>query len=76
MLKAVVANMIIYGRVAVCGVISEYTDPGKRATPNMLDVIYKKIKIQGFLAWDHMGIFEDLISTIGDNLRSGKMHPL
>ncbi|KAI6681676.1 hypothetical protein NL676_035557 [Syzygium grande] len=76
MLKAVVANMIIYGRVAVCGVISEYTDAGKRAAPNMLDVIYKKIKIQGFLAWDHMGVFEDLISTIGDNLRSGNMHPL
>ncbi|KAF8034471.1 hypothetical protein BT93_C0702 [Corymbia citriodora subsp. variegata] len=76
MLEAAVANMNTYGRVAVCGAISEYTDPGKRAAPNMSDVIYKRIKIQGFLAWDYMGISEDFISTTSDNLRSGKMHPL
>ncbi|KAK3436617.1 hypothetical protein EUGRSUZ_C01168 [Eucalyptus grandis] len=76
MLEAAVANMNTYGRVAVCGATSEYTDPGKRAAPNMLDVIYKRIKIQGFLAWDHMDVFEDFISTTGNCLRSGQMHPL
>ncbi|CAN1216802.1 NADPH-dependent oxidoreductase 2-alkenal reductase, partial [Linum perenne] len=50
MLEAAIDNMNTYGRVAVCGVISEYTKNGKKAAPDMLDVIYKRIKIQGFLA--------------------------
>ncbi|CAI8589536.1 unnamed protein product [Vicia faba] len=36
MLEAAVANMKAFGRVAVCGVISKYTDAGKRASPNMV----------------------------------------
>ncbi|KAK3436620.1 hypothetical protein EUGRSUZ_C01171 [Eucalyptus grandis] len=73
MQEAAVANMNAFGRVAVCGVISEYTDSGKKAAPDMLDVIYKRIKIQGFLAGDHIGLFQDFISTTSDHLRSGKL---
>ncbi|KAL5098562.1 hypothetical protein RYX36_002889 [Vicia faba] len=45
MLEATVANMKAFGRVVVCGVISKYTDAGKRASPNMVDVVYKRITI-------------------------------
>ncbi|KAF8034474.1 hypothetical protein BT93_C0705 [Corymbia citriodora subsp. variegata] len=76
MQEAAVANMNSFGRVAVCGVISEYTDSGKKAAPDMLDVIYKRIKIQGFLAGDHIGLFQDFISTTSDHLRSGELCPL
>ncbi|KAE8688166.1 hypothetical protein F3Y22_tig00110998pilonHSYRG00107 [Hibiscus syriacus] len=38
-----VSNMNMNGRVAVCGMISEYTDDRNRATPSMMDVIYKRI---------------------------------
>lgn len=34
--------------VAACGVISEYADATKRAAPNMIDIAYKRIKIQEF----------------------------
>ncbi|KAM7509393.1 hypothetical protein LguiA_019846 [Lonicera macranthoides] len=76
MLEAAVMNMNAFGRVAVCGVISEYTDDGKRAAPNMLDVVYKRIKIQGFLAADYLYAYTDFISTTVDHLRTGKMHAL
>ncbi|KAI6681674.1 hypothetical protein NL676_035555 [Syzygium grande] len=76
MQEAAIANMNAFGRVAVCGVISEYTDSGKRATPDMLDVIYKRIKIQGFLAGDHIGLFQDFVSATSDHLRSGELCPL
>lgn len=76
MLEAAVTNMNIFGRVAVCGVISEYTDSGKRAAPNMLDVIYKRIKIQGFLATDYMHKYTDFIGMTSDHLRTGKIHVL
>ncbi|XP_024183054.1 2-alkenal reductase (NADP(+)-dependent)-like [Rosa rugosa] len=74
MLEAAVVNMNTFGRVAVCGVISEYIDATKRAAPNMLDVVYKRIKIQGFLAADQMNVFPDFLSTTTDHLRTGKLH--
>ncbi|KAM2552989.1 hypothetical protein TB2_017300 [Malus domestica] len=74
MLEAAVENMNTFGRVAACGVISEYIDAGKRAKPNMLDVVYKRIKIQGFLAADLMNVYSDFISTTVDHLRTGNLH--
>ncbi|KAM0037195.1 putative oxidoreductase [Helianthus debilis subsp. tardiflorus] len=76
MLEAAISNMNLYGRVALCGVISEYTNVGKRATPNMLDIIYKRITIRGFLAGDYMHLFPEFISATIDHLSTGKMHVL
>jgi NADPH-dependent curcumin reductase CurA len=60
------------GRVAACGVIAEYTDGGKRAAPNMIDIIYKRIKIQT----DHSNLHSDFITTTIDYIRSGKIKVL
>ncbi|KAK1264925.1 NADP-dependent alkenal double bond reductase P2 [Acorus gramineus] len=76
MLEAAVANMNIFGRVALCGVISEYTDTGRRAAPDMLDVVYKRISINGFLAADHMHSFSDFTSITSDHLRHKRMRAL
>ncbi|KAL3745127.1 hypothetical protein ACJRO7_014265 [Eucalyptus globulus] len=35
--EAVVASMNTFGRVAMCGVISDYTDSGEKAAPDILD---------------------------------------
>ncbi|KAI9117287.1 hypothetical protein K1719_011453 [Acacia pycnantha] len=73
MLEAAVDNMNAFGRVAVCGVISEYTNAGKRAAPDMLNVVYKRLNIRGFLAADFLNIFADFVSHTSDHLRSGKL---
>lgn len=73
MLEAAVANMKAFGRVSVCGVISEYTDIGKRASPNMMDVVYKRITIRGFLAADYMNVFGDFSAKTLDYLRNGQL---
>ncbi|KAG5020160.1 hypothetical protein AAZX31_06G209000 [Glycine max] len=73
MLEAAVANMKAFGRVAICGVISEYTSAGKRASPNMLDVVYKRINIRGFLAADFLNVFEDFSTKTSDYIRTGKL---
>lgn len=77
MLEATVTNMNAFGRVAVCGAISEYTGDGKRkAAPDLLDVVYKRITIQGFLAVDFLKCYADFISTTAEHLRKGKMEAL
>lgn len=76
MLEAAVANMKTFGRIAICGVIAEYTDTAKRATPNMIDVVYKRITIQGFLAADHLNSYGDFLKTTCDYLTNGKIKTL
>ncbi|KAL6839497.1 hypothetical protein ACP4OV_030767 [Aristida adscensionis] len=73
MLEAALANMNAYGRVAVCGVITQYTDPGRRAVPDLLEVIYKRITIRGFLAYDFLSRFGEFTAVIGDWIRQGKV---
>ncbi|KAL2349271.1 hypothetical protein Fmac_003271 [Flemingia macrophylla] len=73
MLDAAIANMKAFGRVSICGVISEYIDTGKRCSPNMLDVVYKRINIRGFLAPDFMNVFEEFYEKTSDYLRTGKL---
>ncbi|XP_022145101.1 2-alkenal reductase (NADP(+)-dependent)-like [Momordica charantia] len=75
MLEAAVANLNTFGRVALCGVISEYTN-SKKAAPNMLDLVYKRIKIEGFLAGDHFDVYSDFIAKASDYIRSGKIETL
>ncbi|PWA34341.1 hypothetical protein CTI12_AA620080 [Artemisia annua] len=61
-------------RVAVCGVISDYTKSGKRASPSMIDVIYERIMIQGFLVSDfYTNDFKDFMPTTIDYVRAGKL---
>ncbi|XP_057426665.1 2-alkenal reductase (NADP(+)-dependent)-like [Lotus japonicus] len=73
MLEAAIGNMKAFGRVSVCGVIAQYTDVEKRASPNMLDIVYKRITIKGFLANDFMNDFAKFLAKTSDYLRSGKL---
>lgn len=73
MLEAAVANMNPFGRVAVCGAISEYTNAGKRAAPDLMDVIYKRITLRGFLSVDYLHLHEQFLADTSDHLRSGRM---
>ncbi|CAN6194525.1 unnamed protein product [Urochloa humidicola] len=76
MLEAALANMNTYGRVALSGVISEYTGAGRRAVPDLLEVIYKRITIRGFFAWDFLPKFPEFGAAIGEWIRQGKVHVL
>ena len=76
MLEASVANMNPFGRIAVCGIISEYTGIGERATPDMIDIVYKRLKVQGFLVIDYLKGMDDFISTMSNHLSTDKIHVL
>ncbi|KAL8209387.1 hypothetical protein R6Q57_006119 [Mikania cordata] len=76
MLEAAVSNMNLHGRVALCGIISEYTNAEKRSTPDLLNVIYKRITIKGFLSGDYMSLFPEFVIKTVDYLHSGQIHVL
>ncbi|PHU21414.1 hypothetical protein BC332_06521 [Capsicum chinense] len=66
-------HMNSLGRVAICGVISEYTYASTRAAPEMLDIVYKRIRIQGFLTADLMTVYADFLSKTVEYLHDGKL---
>ncbi|ONK81035.1 uncharacterized protein A4U43_C01F24540 [Asparagus officinalis] len=76
MLEAAVANMNTFGRVAACGAIAEYTDKEKKAVLDVVDVIYKRITIRGFLASDYFNVYGDCIASISGHLQKGRIHVL
>ncbi|KAI3771652.1 hypothetical protein L6452_02818 [Arctium lappa] len=74
MLEAAIVNMSPFGRVAACGAISHYTNSQKQATANMIDIVYKRIRIQGFLSTDfYTNDFKDFMSVTTDYVRAGKL---
>ena len=53
-LEDVLANMALYGRVAVCGLIAEYAHGERRGPANFDQVLMKRLRIEGFFSPDFM----------------------
>lgn len=57
-LSAVVENMAVHGRIALCGQIATYNEDGRTRAPlNVMKLVYWRVKVQGFIMsdwWDEM----------------------
>lgn len=73
-LDAALASMNTLGRVAVCGMISGYNEPGTR-TPvyNLSNIIYGRINLRGFVATDFMQLRPQFESDMRQWLREGRI---
>jgi NADPH-dependent curcumin reductase CurA len=73
-LDAALAVMNSLGRVAVCGMISGYNEPGSR-TPvyNLSNIIYGRITIRGLVAPDFMHLMPAFQKDMREWLLSGRM---
>ena len=70
----VIANMNNYGRIAVCGTISNYNDVEEQTGPSLLPiVVYKFLTIQGFLIGDHAVRFPGVTAQLAAWLKEGKI---
>jgi NADPH-dependent curcumin reductase CurA len=70
----VIANMNKYGRIPVCGTISNYNDVEEQTSPSLLPVVvYKFLTIQGFLIGDHAVRFPGVIAQLSAWLKEGKI---
>jgi len=70
----VIANMNKYGRISVCGTISNYNDVEQQTGPSLLPiVVYKFLTIQGFLIGDHAVRFPGVTAQLSAWLKEGKI---
>jgi len=71
-LDAVLLNIANRGRVAICGGISGYDNPGT-GLENLITMAQRNVMMQGFWYSEHSYLFEEGISCLGSWLRSGQL---
>ncbi|MEI6859794.1 MAG: NADP-dependent oxidoreductase [Shewanella sp.] len=71
-LTAALNNMNDHGRIAVCGMISQYNETTPTPGPNNLAmIIIKKLKIEGFIVFEHWQHYPDFSKQMGQWLATG-----
>jgi len=74
LLEAALNVMNPFGRIAVCGMIAHYNDANPRPGPNnLVQIVGKSLKIQGFIVLQHMHLMGDYIQLLGPLMTSGKI---
>jgi len=73
-LEAGLAALRQNGRVIACGAISRYNDaraePGPR---NLFLMVTKRLRLQGFIVFDHNARFPEFLAEVGPWVRSGEL---
>jgi hypothetical protein len=73
-LEAALSVLNLHGRVALCGAIAHYNatepPPGPR---NLGLAITKRLTLRGFIIFDHMARYPEMIADVTGWLREGKL---
>jgi len=73
-LNAAVDNMAIHGRIAVCGQVSAYDSDAPAPGPrDMMKIVYRRIRMQGFVLGDFAAEVENARGKILDWYREGRI---
>ncbi|XP_012075370.1 2-alkenal reductase (NADP(+)-dependent) isoform X2 [Jatropha curcas] len=73
MLDAVLLNMRIRGRIAVCGMISQYNLENPEGVHNLASIIAKRIRMEGFLAGDFYHLYPKFLEMVIPYIKQGKI---
>lgn len=72
-LDAVLLNMRVHGRIAVCGMISQYNLDKPEGVTNLMCLVYKRIHMQGFTVRDYYHLYPNYLDYILPYIREGKV---
>jgi NADPH-dependent curcumin reductase CurA len=73
-LEAALEHMNPFGRVVLCGMISQYNSTQPEPGPhNLFYVTTKRLKIQGFIVSDHLDRRPQFLTDMGQWMREGRI---
>lgn len=73
MLDAVLGNMRAYGRIAACGMISQYNLEKPDGVHNLLRIILQRIRVQGFEVFDYYHRYSEFLDAVLPLIRARKL---
>ncbi|XAR71490.1 Allyl-alcohol dehydrogenase [Bertholletia excelsa] len=73
MLDAVLLNMRLHGRIAVCGMISQYNLDQPEGVHNLFCLISKRVRMEGFLVFDHYHLYPKFLDMILPQIKEGNI---
>ncbi|MED6223338.1 hypothetical protein PIB30_073030 [Stylosanthes scabra] len=72
-LDAVLLNMRVNGRIPACGMISQYNLTQPEGVTNLANIVFKKIRMQGFNFFDYVHLYPKFLEFVLSHLREGKI---
>jgi hypothetical protein len=72
-LEAALTRMRTFGRVVLCGLISQYNDTEMRPGPSLVPALRDRLTIRGFIISDHFDRLPDFLHDMSGWLREGKI---
>lgn len=73
MLDAVILNMRPHGRIAACGMISQYNLKNPEGIYGLSLITYKRIRIEGFNCFDYFHKYSEFLEFVLPYIREGKI---
>ncbi|XVF65882.1 hypothetical protein PTKIN_Ptkin09bG0286600 [Pterospermum kingtungense] len=73
MLDAVLLNMRVHGRIAVCGMISEYNNDRPEPVHNLMYIIGKRVRMEGLLVGDFYHLYPKFVEMLIPYIKEGKI---
>ncbi|XP_030527771.1 2-alkenal reductase (NADP(+)-dependent)-like [Rhodamnia argentea] len=73
MLNTVLLNMKLHGRIAVCGMISQYNLEQPEGVHNLMNLILKRVRMEGFLVTDYYHLYPKFLETVLPQIKEGKI---
>ncbi|QCE04616.1 Polyketide synthase [Vigna unguiculata] len=72
-LDAVLPNMRLHGRIPVCGMVSQYNLTQPEGVTNLAHLIFKRIKMEGFLVTDFYHLYPKFLEFVLPLIKEGKV---
>ncbi|KAM1478390.1 hypothetical protein ACFX2I_025821 [Malus domestica] len=73
MLDAVLQNMRVNGRIAVCGMISQYTLDQREGCHNLIYLVSKQVRMQGFTVLSYYHLYGKFLEMVLPAIKEGKI---
>jgi NADPH-dependent curcumin reductase CurA len=73
MLDAVLLNMRHHGRIALCGMISQYNLEQPESVQNLIALLFKQIRMEGFAVYEYYDQYSKFLDFVLPYIKEGKI---